>query len=270
MGISAPSVLGGMSASAGSNGKKPFVPRAVANFEETGLSHAMIESLILKFLVNAGTATGRRIAAELGLPFGPFPDFLRQLKNQQIVAYANSADGQRLRLFADRLRPDAREALLRGMRLRRHGAGAVRRLPRVGRRADDHHRASPGGRPPQGVLRPADLRRDLRDARPGDQLGPRDVPLRISGQRQDQHRRADHPLLRHDRLDPQGARRSRARSSSSSTWPTTSRSSSRPPAACSTSSTTTAAGSTSAARRSWPAASCGWKTWRSTTIPRPR
>jgi hypothetical protein len=25
------------------------------------------------------------------LPFGPFPDFLRQLKNQQIVTYANSA-----------------------------------------------------------------------------------------------------------------------------------------------------------------------------------
>ncbi len=90
MGHSAPSVLSGMSA-AGSNGKKPFVPRAVANFEETGLSHALIESLVLKFLMNAGTATGRRIAAELGLPFGPFPDFLRQLKNQQIVTYANSA-----------------------------------------------------------------------------------------------------------------------------------------------------------------------------------
>jgi predicted ATPase with chaperone activity len=51
----------------------------------------LIESLILKFLVNAGTASGRRIAAELGLPFGPFPDFLRQLKNQQIVTYASSA-----------------------------------------------------------------------------------------------------------------------------------------------------------------------------------
>ena len=36
-------------------------------------------------------ASGRRIAAELGLPFGPFPEFLRQLKNQQIVTYANSA-----------------------------------------------------------------------------------------------------------------------------------------------------------------------------------
>ena len=91
MGSSAPSVLSGMSTSAGSNGKTPFVPRAVTSFEETGLSHAIIESLVLKFLVNMGTATGRRIAAELGLPFGPFPDFLRQLKNQQIVAYTNSA-----------------------------------------------------------------------------------------------------------------------------------------------------------------------------------
>src|SRR5215831_13601976 len=80
-----------MSTSAGSNGKTPFVPRAVTSFEETGLSHAIIESLVLKFLVNAGTASGRQIAAELGLPFGPFPDFLRQLKNQQIVAYLNSA-----------------------------------------------------------------------------------------------------------------------------------------------------------------------------------
>jgi predicted ATPase with chaperone activity len=91
MGISAPSVLGNMPVDAGANGKKPFVPRAVTNFEETGLSPAMIESLVLKFLANIGTASGRRIANELGLPFGPFPDFLRQLKNQQIVAYTNSA-----------------------------------------------------------------------------------------------------------------------------------------------------------------------------------
>src|SRR5207302_1148778 len=35
--------------------------------------------------------SGRRIADELGLPFGPFPEFLRQLKNNQIVAYTNSA-----------------------------------------------------------------------------------------------------------------------------------------------------------------------------------
>jgi predicted ATPase with chaperone activity len=84
-------VLGAVSMAAGANGKPAFVPRPVATFEETGLSYAVIESLILKFLVNAGMASGRRIAAELGLAFGPFPEFLRQLKNQQIVAYANSA-----------------------------------------------------------------------------------------------------------------------------------------------------------------------------------
>jgi predicted ATPase with chaperone activity len=68
-----------------------FYPRAVSTFEDAGLNHALVESLVLKFLVNIGTASGRRIAAELGLPFGPFPEFLRQLKNQQIVNYTGSA-----------------------------------------------------------------------------------------------------------------------------------------------------------------------------------
>ena len=212
-------------------------------------------------------ASGRRIAAELGLPFGPFPDFLRQLKNQQILAYANSATANDyIYSLTDAGRMRAK-LYFEECALRRDRAGAVRRLPRVGLGADDHDRASPGSRPAAGVLRPADLGRDLRDARPGHQLGPRDVPLRIPRQRQDQHRRADHPLLRLDGLDPQGACPWKARSSSSSTWPTTSRSRSRTPAGCSTSSTSTADGSTSGARRSSPAASCGWKTWRSTTTP---
>ncbi len=76
---------------AGSNGKSAFYPRAVETFEEAGLNPAMIEGLVLKFLLNNGMAPGRRIASELGMPFGPFPDFLRGLKNQQVLAYANSA-----------------------------------------------------------------------------------------------------------------------------------------------------------------------------------
>jgi len=55
-----------------------------------GLNAVTIESLILKFLLHAGMASGRRIATLLGLPFGPFPEFLRALKNQQILAYANA------------------------------------------------------------------------------------------------------------------------------------------------------------------------------------
>jgi predicted ATPase with chaperone activity len=68
-----------------------FHPRAVDSFEEAGLNTAIIEGLVFKFLVSAGMASGRRIANELGLPFRPFPEFLRQLKNQQLLSYANNA-----------------------------------------------------------------------------------------------------------------------------------------------------------------------------------
>jgi predicted ATPase with chaperone activity len=55
------------------------------------LNVAQVEALILKLLLSVGTASGRRVADEMGLPFGAFPDFLRALKNQQVVAYANAA-----------------------------------------------------------------------------------------------------------------------------------------------------------------------------------
>lgn len=87
MSIAAPSTMPSIDL----NEKSIFRPRPVHDFEDAGLSSAMIESLTLKFLLGTGTATGRRIADELCLPFGPFPDFLRGLKNQQIVTYSNAA-----------------------------------------------------------------------------------------------------------------------------------------------------------------------------------
>jgi predicted ATPase with chaperone activity len=69
----------------------PFKPKPVSSFEEAGLSQALVESLVLKFLLQIGVATGRRIAEELGLPYSVFPSFFRTLKNNQIVAYANIA-----------------------------------------------------------------------------------------------------------------------------------------------------------------------------------
>ncbi len=68
----------------------PFRPKPPANLDEAGLSPSQIESRILKILLNQGIASGRWIAEELGLPFGLFTDFLRQLKNQQIVAYTDA------------------------------------------------------------------------------------------------------------------------------------------------------------------------------------
>lgn len=91
MGLMAPSVLPPINGLNGSTGRIRFHPGPVSSFEDAGLNLAQIESLVLKFLFNIGAASGRRISQELGLPFGPFPDFLRQLKNQQIVNYSGSA-----------------------------------------------------------------------------------------------------------------------------------------------------------------------------------
>src|SRR4051812_38592041 len=71
--------------------KEAFRPRPANDFVTAGLNSAQIEGLVLKFLLNFGNASGRRVADELGLPFGPFPEFLRHLKNQQIVAYTDNA-----------------------------------------------------------------------------------------------------------------------------------------------------------------------------------
>ncbi len=78
-------------ADAPTNGRATFRPKAITTFEDAGLSQAAIEALVLKFLLQVGTASGRRVAEELGLPYGAFPNFFRNLKTNQIVAYANVA-----------------------------------------------------------------------------------------------------------------------------------------------------------------------------------
>jgi predicted ATPase with chaperone activity len=89
--FTAPSVLPALFDGENGKSRRAFRPKTVNSFEEAGLNDVVLESLVLKFLLNIGTASGRRIATELGLPFGPFPEFLRQLKNQQIVSYSSSS-----------------------------------------------------------------------------------------------------------------------------------------------------------------------------------
>jgi len=59
--------------------------------EETGLSEALVESLILKYLLNCNTATGRQIANQIGLPQVVISDLVRRLKTDQFIVYRNSA-----------------------------------------------------------------------------------------------------------------------------------------------------------------------------------
>ena len=64
-----------------------FIPVAPGSLQETGMTSGQVESLILKFLLNAGTATGREIAGQIAIPFPIIEPLLRDLKAQLLVVY---------------------------------------------------------------------------------------------------------------------------------------------------------------------------------------
>jgi predicted ATPase with chaperone activity len=68
-----------------------YVPLAPSTLAEAGLREAQVEALVLKFLLNAGGHTGRKIANQVGLAFGVVQPLLDQLKAVQLVAYKSSA-----------------------------------------------------------------------------------------------------------------------------------------------------------------------------------
>lgn len=66
----------------------PSPPRTLA---ETGLSEALLESLICKLLLIAGTMSGRNICAQLCLPFGAMEGLLGALRTRQLIVHAGAA-----------------------------------------------------------------------------------------------------------------------------------------------------------------------------------
>jgi len=83
-----PSGLPAESDPAGGNGSDiPFVPREPDSLAHAGLTEGLVESLILKFLAYAATATGRDIAGQIRLPFGIVGEVLRRLKGDRLVVY---------------------------------------------------------------------------------------------------------------------------------------------------------------------------------------
>ena len=93
--------------STAANGQTPFVPKAVADFEGTGLSHALIESLILKFLVNIGHRVGATDRRRAGLAVRAVPGFPPPAQEPTDCDIRQLGDGQRLYVLADRQRPNA-------------------------------------------------------------------------------------------------------------------------------------------------------------------
>jgi len=67
-----------------------FAPLAPATLADSGISESQIEGLILKFLLNVGTASGRDISDQLKLPFPLISELLRRMKAEQLVGYKSS------------------------------------------------------------------------------------------------------------------------------------------------------------------------------------
>jgi len=79
-------------APAGGNGSKgAFLPREPQSLAQTGLTEALVESLVLKYVVHATTATGRDVANQVRLPFGIVGEVLRRLKDDRLVVYKGAA-----------------------------------------------------------------------------------------------------------------------------------------------------------------------------------
>jgi len=68
-----------------------FVPFEPATLREAELSEALIEELILKYLLSTGNATGRLVADQVKLPFKLVEERLRQIKSDQLVVYRGAA-----------------------------------------------------------------------------------------------------------------------------------------------------------------------------------
>ncbi len=68
-----------------------FVPLEPTTLAQSKLTVNDVEPLLLKTLLNAGSATGRRLAEQIRLPFGLVHGILDGLKHQMLVSYKNAA-----------------------------------------------------------------------------------------------------------------------------------------------------------------------------------
>src|SRR5262245_33449119 len=68
-------------------GGDAYQPPEPASLDETSLSPVIVESLIIKFLLQVGSASGREIAAKICLPFRILEDVLLGLRSRQYLVH---------------------------------------------------------------------------------------------------------------------------------------------------------------------------------------
>ncbi|GAB4154948.1 MAG: hypothetical protein Tsb009_31690 [Planctomycetaceae bacterium] len=74
------------------NPDEPFRPKEPETLEDTGFTSEEVERLILKFLLQKGSALGRGISSQLCLPFQMIDPILKQLKQDQLLAFKGAAE----------------------------------------------------------------------------------------------------------------------------------------------------------------------------------
>lgn len=68
-----------------------FQPAEPQSLEQTGVSVIVIETLILKYVLQIGSTSGRDIAQHLCLPFGILEDVLLALRSRQVLVHQGQA-----------------------------------------------------------------------------------------------------------------------------------------------------------------------------------
>ena len=68
-----------------------YFPEEPISFRAAGLAESEVESLILKFLLARGDATGREVSDQIKLPFVLIEELLRQMKQEQLVVHRGAA-----------------------------------------------------------------------------------------------------------------------------------------------------------------------------------
>lgn len=82
------SLLGGKAG----DGSEVFRPACPETLADTGLTGEDVERLVLKFMLAKGTAPGRAICNQIRLPFQIVEPMLKQLKQEQILAFKGAAE----------------------------------------------------------------------------------------------------------------------------------------------------------------------------------
>ncbi|MFO1094043.1 MAG: AAA family ATPase [Planctomycetaceae bacterium] len=69
-----------------------FRPRIPDSLAQAGLNAESVEKLVMKYLLQRGSATGREISAQVKLPFSLLDPLLKDWKNERMVAFKGSAE----------------------------------------------------------------------------------------------------------------------------------------------------------------------------------